>query len=57
MEMIASLATFWPRSSGEGNYLDSVKCFCTKNGSSQGRDLALTGLFVPGSLDSGDSIM
>jgi len=35
-----------------GNNFNGFKPFCAKNGSSQGHNLALTGLFVPSSLDS-----
>ena len=34
---------------------NGFKDFRTENGSSQGQNLALTGLFVPSSLDSGGS--
>jgi len=36
-----------------GNTLNGFTDFRTENGSSQGQKLALTGLFVPSSLDSG----
>ena len=36
-----------------GNNLDGFKNFRTENGSSQGQNMALTGSFVPSSLDSG----
>ena len=36
----------------QGNHLNDFQNFRTKNGSGQGQDLALTGLFVPSSLDS-----
>jgi len=36
-----------------GNNLNAFEDFCTENGSSQGQNLASTGLFVPSSLDSG----
>ena len=36
-----------------GNNLDGFKDFRIRNGSRQGHNLALTGLFVPSSLDSG----
>jgi len=35
------------------DHLNYFEDFCTENGSSQGQNLALTGLFVPSSLDSG----
>jgi len=35
------------------NNLNGVKDFRTDNGSGQGQNLALTGVFVPSSLDSG----
>ena len=38
---------------GRGKNLHGLKDFRTENGSSQGQNLALTGSFVPGSLDSG----
>ena len=36
-----------------GNHLNYFTDFRTENGSIQGQNLALTGLFVPSSLDSG----
>jgi len=36
-----------------GNNLNGCQDFRTENGSGQGQNLALTGLFVPSSLDSG----
>jgi len=36
-----------------GNNVNGFKDCRTENGSSQGQNLALTGLFVPSSLDSG----
>jgi len=36
-----------------GNNLNGFKDFRTENGSSQGQNLAFTGLFAPGSIDSG----
>ena len=36
-----------------GNYLNGVEDYRTENGSSQGQNLALTGLGVPTSLDIG----
>jgi len=36
-----------------GNTLKGFKGFRTENGSSRGQNLAMTGLFVPSSLDSG----
>ena len=40
-----------------GNNLDGVKVLSTGNGSRQGQNQALTGLFVPSSLDSGYEAM
>ena len=37
-----------------GDNLNNVHEFRTENASSQGQDLALTGLFVPDSLDGGE---
>ena len=37
----------------EGNDLKGLKDLFTENGSNQGSNMALTGLFVPSTLDSG----
>ena len=51
-----SRALFWvvgPAAEPRGNALNNFKDVRTENGSSEGRSLALTGLCVPRSLDSG----
>jgi len=50
-----TVACEFRRPAGErgGNHLKYRKDVRTENGSSQGHNLALTGLFVPSSLDSG----
>jgi len=40
-----------------GNNLNGFEDFRTENGSSQGQNLALTGLFVPSSIDSGHTLL
>jgi len=42
-----------PRLRAGGNNLNGFQDFRTANGSSQGQNLALTGLFVPTSFESG----
>ena len=54
--MLATLGEAGTAAERGGNKLHGSEDFRTDNGSSQGLNLALTGLFVPSSLDSGDGI-